>query len=308
LMFLEIYHEKQQEALCAVHCLNNLLQQQYMTVSDLATIANTLDSKEEEMYRRNGVNSEEYLKYLERGATNSSNSGDFSVSVIVEALKVVNLELKWIGKNEFIDLNTTQAFIANFQHHWIPIRRFSSLGWYNLDSTKEEPEPISTTYLELFLRQLQVEGYSIFQVIGNLPPCQAEQIKIPQLTEDETLRMAINESLKDQENSFSPMPLPKTQKEQLNFDTDFERYILFSGRSESGGVKIQFRLPNGIKEVLRLDPSTPLSILYGISYHKFKVSSLSKLLNLSTSEIIPNDKSKTIGNANLNNVTIAILI
>lgn len=62
-MFFKIYHEKQQEALCAVHCLNNILQQQYMTVSDLATIANTLDSKEEEMYRRNGVNSEVCLFY-----------------------------------------------------------------------------------------------------------------------------------------------------------------------------------------------------------------------------------------------------
>lgn len=261
------------------------------------------------------------MKYLERGATNSSNSGDFSVSVIVEALKVVNLELKWIGKNEFIDLISAQAFIANFQHHWIPFRRFTSLGWYNLDSTKDEPEPISTTYLELYLRQLQIEGYSIFQVIGNLPPpppptlppppCETEQIKLSQLTgEDETLRMAISESLKDQVNSFSELKSPQIQKEKLDFDTDFERCILTPNvlSESSGGIRIQFRLPNGTKEVLRLDPSTPLSILYGISYHKFKVSSLTKLLNLSTNEIIQNDKTKTIGVSNLNNVTIAILI
>ena len=38
------------------------------------------------------------------------------------------------------------------------------------------PELISNTYLALFLKQLQQEGYSIFVVVGSLPQCASDQV------------------------------------------------------------------------------------------------------------------------------------
>jgi Ataxin-3 len=39
---------------------------------------------------------------------------------------------------------------------------------------KDKPEPISTTYLESFIAQLQASKYSIFVVVGEYPSCEAE--------------------------------------------------------------------------------------------------------------------------------------
>ena len=41
-----IFHEQQEGALCAQHCLNSLLQGQYYTAVDLADIARQLDDEE----------------------------------------------------------------------------------------------------------------------------------------------------------------------------------------------------------------------------------------------------------------------
>ena len=41
-----IFHEQQEGALCAQHCLNSLLQGQYYTAVDLADIAKQLDDEE----------------------------------------------------------------------------------------------------------------------------------------------------------------------------------------------------------------------------------------------------------------------
>ncbi|XP_069179763.1 ataxin-3 isoform X2 [Procambarus clarkii] len=71
-----------------------------------------------------------------------------------------------------------QAYICNFKEHWLTVRKLGH-QWFNLNSLLSYPELISNTYLALFLKQLQHEGYSIFVVDGNLPPSEA----------DETLRL-----------------------------------------------------------------------------------------------------------------------
>lgn len=91
-----IYHEKQKDALCAVHCINNLLQGEYFSAFDLAAIAEKLDSEEEKMLIQNGKDSDDYKDYLKRGKTNVSLSGDFSVQVVTEALSVYDIKLHWM--------------------------------------------------------------------------------------------------------------------------------------------------------------------------------------------------------------------
>lgn len=52
-------------------------------------------------------------------------------------------------------------------------RKFGN-HWFNLNSTLDEPEYLSQTYISLFIEQLKQEGYSIFVVRGELPQSEAE--------------------------------------------------------------------------------------------------------------------------------------
>merc|ERR1712166_454468 len=47
-----VYHERQEAALCAMHCINNLLQSPCCTVPQLAEIAEELDNLEKSQWRR----------------------------------------------------------------------------------------------------------------------------------------------------------------------------------------------------------------------------------------------------------------
>jgi ataxin-3 len=44
-----LFHEKQESALCAMHCLNNLLQQKNFSEEDLMEIARGLDEVREQL-------------------------------------------------------------------------------------------------------------------------------------------------------------------------------------------------------------------------------------------------------------------
>ena len=64
-------------------------------------------------------------------------SGNYSIQVLVEALKEYKLEMipiKVIAKNE--DLTTKTGFICNSQAHWFTIRKIDNV-WYNLNSTNK---------------------------------------------------------------------------------------------------------------------------------------------------------------------------
>ena len=108
-------------------------------------------------------------------------SGFFSVQVISRALSVWSLDLVPLqssnpaavrAKNSPI---AASAYICNFREHWFTIRRLGS-QWFNLNSLLEGPELVSNTYLGEFLAQLQTEGYDIFLITGDLPPCDADLV------------------------------------------------------------------------------------------------------------------------------------
>ncbi|KAG2756121.1 Josephin-domain-containing protein [Suillus brevipes Sb2] len=163
-----IYHERQQEGsnLCAQHALNSLLQGNYFTAPDLSEFARKMDTLEESS-RYDDAN-------RARTSTNMDDTGFFSVQVLEEALNVWNLSLvRWRSeamKPYQTEPHNQTAFVLNQNQHWYTLRRFGDLAvpgdghWFNLDSTKRQPQWISKLYLGMFLQQAESDGYSIFTV------------------------------------------------------------------------------------------------------------------------------------------------
>ncbi|KAK9499248.1 hypothetical protein O3M35_002318 [Rhynocoris fuscipes] len=176
-----IFHEKQQGSLCAQHCLNALLQGPYFTPVDLATLAQRMDEEERMRMAESGVDSDDYQKFIQQPSGNMDDSGYFSVQVISSALEVWGLELVPYNSSEPLATEAQQqpenmvAYICNYRDHWFTIRKLGH-QWFNLNSLLSGPQLISTTYLAIFLAQLQQEGYSIFVVRGGLPPCNADDL------------------------------------------------------------------------------------------------------------------------------------
>jgi ataxin-3 len=161
-----VYWEEQERglALCAVHCLNNLLQGQYFTEADLADIAAEL-TREERLLRRGASAPED--------EANAAEDGFFSVEVIHRALEPFGLLMVSINseeaKEEASDPLRCQGFVCNLREHWFAIRRLDGV-FYNLNSlNKKGPERISDFYLTALLDQLRLEAYSIFVVRGGFP-------------------------------------------------------------------------------------------------------------------------------------------
>ncbi|XP_037587394.1 ataxin-3-like protein [Cebus imitator] len=74
-----IFHEKQEGSLCAQHCLNNLLQGEYFSPVELASIAHQLDEEERMRMAEGGVTSEDYRAFLQQPSGNMDDTGFFSI-------------------------------------------------------------------------------------------------------------------------------------------------------------------------------------------------------------------------------------
>lgn len=59
-----VYFEKQEGALCAVHCLNSLLQYPVFNEIELSRIASSLDEKERLIMGENGFATKEFLQFI----------------------------------------------------------------------------------------------------------------------------------------------------------------------------------------------------------------------------------------------------
>lgn len=171
----------QQGSLCALHCLNSLLQGQYFNPVDLAEIARKLDDQEREQMAEGGINSQEYMHFLEQPSSNMDDRGFFSIQVITKALGVWSLDIIPYNSQHPTAIDARKnpvlqsAYICNMREHWFTIRKIG-YQWFNLNSLLSGPELISDTYLALFLTQLQQEGYSIFIIVGSLPHCEADTL------------------------------------------------------------------------------------------------------------------------------------
>jgi len=158
------------------------------------------------------------------------------------------------------------AFLCNLQSHWFAIRKVGDEYW-DLNSLHKQPSFLGELYLGAFLKQLQIDGYSIFVTRGDFPrvvrglndpnwtlchhqPTRggvprgqnnddtalsaaiAESLKdTPQWTEEESLMAAIQASLQDPSTPQTfPSPPPAFQSPN---DTDLEAAILLSMQSPS---------------------------------------------------------------------------
>jgi ataxin-3 len=163
-----IYHEKQIGSLCAVHCINNLLQNGMFNEIQLGEVANGLD--QQERAAMGGTS-------LERESANVRADGFFSVQVIFAALQNVGLTCTPIGsehaKEALSDPTYEKAFICNRSEHWFSIRKLGNF-WFDLNSTKPTPSLISDLYLTMYMSQVRDQGYSVFVVRGNFPAAAIE--------------------------------------------------------------------------------------------------------------------------------------
>jgi ataxin-3 len=163
-MVTYVYHELQDSRLCGQHCLNNLLQDDFFSAVNLAEIAQELDERERSIM---GASAFSFSP-----SSNVDESGNFSIQVLRLALQRYNgVDLvPWHFNSEGVDSDplSQQGFVVNRSDHWFTIRKINS-NWWNLNSTQERPELVSTFYLSALLHQLRQDGYSVFIAKGNLP-------------------------------------------------------------------------------------------------------------------------------------------
>lgn len=162
-----LYHEVQEAKLCAVHCVNTVLQGPFFLEFDLAALAADLDREERQMMKDSvggDFHSEE--------SHNVSMGGDFSIQVLQKALEVWDLQViplnSPVAEPAQIDPELENAFICHLQDHWFCIRKVNG-EWYNFDSLYAAPEHLSKFYLSAYLDSLKGAGWSIFLVRGNFP-------------------------------------------------------------------------------------------------------------------------------------------
>lgn len=77
-----LYHEVQESKLCAVHCVNTVLQGPFFSEFDLAALASDLDRTERQMMLEGGVPAASSGDFLTEESHNVSLDGDFSIQVL----------------------------------------------------------------------------------------------------------------------------------------------------------------------------------------------------------------------------------
>lgn len=114
-----LYHEVQESRLCAVHCVNAVLQGPYFSEVDLATMAQELDAQEQQVMLESGAGSTHYLNYMAEGSSNVDADGNFSIQVLNRALQIWNLQCVPLEAPEAVDARSDpqkqSAFICHLQ-------------------------------------------------------------------------------------------------------------------------------------------------------------------------------------------------
>ncbi|XP_010553255.1 PREDICTED: ataxin-3 homolog [Tarenaya hassleriana] len=169
-----LYHEVQESNLCAVHCVNTVLQGPFFSEVDLAAVASDLDRKERQMMLEGSaaVGGFSAGDFFSEESHNVSLGGDFSIQVLQKALEVWDLQVVPLNcpsaEPAGIDPESENAFICHLHDHWFCIRKVNG-EWYNFDSLLAAPQHLSKFYLSAFLDSLRGSGWSIFLVKGNFP-------------------------------------------------------------------------------------------------------------------------------------------
>lgn len=171
-----VYHERQSESMCAVHCLNALFQGPVINEVELAEIARDLDMKEASLYKGFG----EIVGV--KGSMNVSEDGNFSIQVIIKAIEARGLKVDQIKlidssvlpkENDPLDDDPNKcvhAYICWLKHHWICFRKVHGF-WFDMNSLNSVPQYLSYFRIELNLGELKRQGYYVYKVTGKIPEC-----------------------------------------------------------------------------------------------------------------------------------------
>jgi len=143
----------------------------FFNEQELSEIALRLDEQERLVMAELG-DTAELRAFAAEGSGNVSLDGNFSITVLQEALRVWGLACTpFASKTEPAAAAARAApvaqrgFLLNLDKHYYTIRRIGR-EWWNFNSLLAAPEPVSDTYLRLLLEQLEVEGWSIFVITG----------------------------------------------------------------------------------------------------------------------------------------------
>jgi hypothetical protein len=190
-----VFHEQQAAKLSGRHAVNNLLQGPYVTEFDLAAIARELDAAERQLVLANGAETAEALRYMAKDSDNVDESGNFSLSVVREALaRAAGAELIQNGaevERVLADPSCAEALLLlSKDDHFRALRRLpsgaaesasdaSTEAWFDLDSELARPEVVRLLDFKPFLLDLRAKCNSIFVVRvpgGRLPAPQLGRV------------------------------------------------------------------------------------------------------------------------------------
>jgi len=271
-----LYWEKQDSQFCAVHAVNNLLQGSYFDEVAFSQIAQDLHEEERKLAAEAGVDSPDYLTFMAADSQHVDETGNFSIEVISKALAGMGIALSAVGLSARIDPEKEEAFLCNHQHHWLALRKLRGF-WFNLDSLREDgPELVSDFFLDAWLAQLRLEGYSIFALHGKLPRCPMTDPTVPPLegprgtwldpadivakgiakqqklsAEDaEELRLAISMSLAPSEQT-SEAKLPR-QESDPSSDPELRQAIMLSLQETAGPADREFAYASELASLRQL--------------------------------------------------------
>mmetsp|Transcript_66866 Transcript_66866/g.110759 ORF Transcript_66866/g.110759 Transcript_66866/m.110759 type:complete len:465 (+) Transcript_66866:76-1470(+) len=160
-----IYHEKQVGSLCALHCINNLLQGPLFDESDFGAVSQELDRAEAQLMGGQG---------LDYG--NARGDGFFNVQVMQSVLVRAGYEMRPLRAADIAqaDMAKEIGFILNKREHWFALRRIGQ-EWFDLNSCIRTPRHYTPSDLRFHISDAVKEGYSVFVVRGDFPRCALEE-------------------------------------------------------------------------------------------------------------------------------------
>jgi len=200
-----VYWERQgEDCLCAVHCLNSLLQGPYFTASALADIAQELDLEEKRLLGESLGESALDQSF----SSNVDVQGNFSSQVLFCALQ------RWGGGLSALDSRSADVrdavsknpgretgYICNLRRHWVALRRVPWLdgedAWFNLNSRwTSGPMLVTDAWLSVFLASASAASDTVFVVRGAFehpgrPAAASAALEVHQmlLNEEDLLRL-----------------------------------------------------------------------------------------------------------------------
>ncbi|KAG6744207.1 hypothetical protein POTOM_052917 [Populus tomentosa] len=251
-----LYHEVQEAKLCAVHCVNTVLQGPFFSEFDLAALASDLDTKERQMMQEGTVSAAASGDFLSAESHNVSLGGDFSIQVLQKALEVWDLQViasdSPVAEHAQIDPDLENAFICHLHDHWFCIRKVNG-EWYNFDSLYAAPQHLSKFYLAAYLDSLKNSGWSIFLVRGNFPKefpiasSEASNGYGQWLSPEDAERI-----IKSCNNTQSPQRINSTQQ-----DSDPYQEILLEMEDQDMKAAIAASLMEPSQSMIRVETGSP---------------------------------------------------